>query len=331
MPMSTSLADSNADRLWVPLLTHYRLTTAAVEADPDRIGAHVAFIRPSVRQFLIAGSTGDGWEMSFETLLDLVRLTRRDLFQGTKLLFGALRPTTDGVIEWARRFEANLDQEGGVAGEYVGLAVCPPVDPQADQAAILAHFERVLEQTRSPIAIYQLPQVTGCSIEPDTMRVLARHPRVMMFKDTSGTDTVAAAGVTGATLLRGAEGDYLGSLAPAGSYDGWLLSTGNAFGAILRRILELHGRDEHAHALRLSKVLSVIVEMLFEEAASVPFGNAFSNANRAVDHLWAYGREWRLRPRPLTASGNELPDDLLVAAADLVGHFPALPERGYLS
>ena len=58
--MSTSRADP--DRLWVPLLTHYRRTAAAVEADPDRIGAHVAFIRPSVRQFLIAGSTGDGWD-----------------------------------------------------------------------------------------------------------------------------------------------------------------------------------------------------------------------------------------------------------------------------
>jgi 4-hydroxy-tetrahydrodipicolinate synthase len=326
--MSTSRADP--DRLWVPLLTHYRRTAAAVEADPDRIGAHVAFIRPSVRQFLIAGSTGDGWEMSFETLLDLVRLTRRDLFQGTRLLFGALRPTTDGVIEWARRFEANLDQEGGVAGDYVGLAVCPPVDPQADQAAILAHFERVLDETRSPIAVYQLPQVTGCSIEPDTMRVLARQPRVLMFKDTSGTDAVAAAGFTGATLLRGAEGDYLGSLALAGSYDGWLLSTGNALGTILRRILDRHGRDEHAQALRLSKALAILVEMLFAAAASVPFGNAFSNANRAVDHLWAHGREWPPRPPPLTASGNELPDDLLVAA-DLVGHFPALPERGYRS
>jgi 4-hydroxy-tetrahydrodipicolinate synthase len=328
--MSISLADSNADRLWVPLLTHYRRTAAAVEADPDRIGAHLAFIRPSVRQFLIAGSTGDGWEMSFETLLDLVRLTRRDLFQDTRLLYGALRPITDAVIAWARRFEAHLDQEGG-AGEYMGLAVCPPVDPQADQAAILAHFERVLDETRSPIAIYQLPQVTGCSIEPDTMRVLARQPRVLMFKDTSGTDAVAAAGITGATLVRGAEGDYLGSLAPAGAYDGWLLSSGNAFGTILRRILERHERGEHAQALRLSKVLSVIVEMLFEEAASVPFGNAFSNANRAVDHLWAYGREWPLRPPPLTASGHELSDDLLAAAADLVGHFPALPERGYRS
>jgi 4-hydroxy-tetrahydrodipicolinate synthase len=330
--MITSIAGSKTDRLWVPLLTHYCQTAGAVRADLERIGAHVAHIRPSVRQFLIGGSTGDGWEMSFEAFLDLVRLTRRrDLFDGTKLLFGALRPTTEGVIEWAQRLEANLEQEGEVAGEYVGLAVCPLVDPEANQATILTHYELILEKTHSPIAVYQLPQVTGCSIEPDTMRVLAKHPRVTMFKDTSGTDIVASAGITGVTMVRGAEGNYSTNLAPLGSYEGWLLSTGNAFGAILRRILELHEEDEHERALRVSNVLSVIVEMLFDEAATVPFGNPFSNANRAVDHLWATGREWHLKPPPLTVSGNELPRSLLTAAADIVGRFPALSRTGYLS
>jgi hypothetical protein len=75
----------------------------------------------------------------------------------------------------------------------------------------------------------------------------------------------------------------------------------------------------------------VIVEMLFEEAATLPFGNPFSNANRAVDHLWAYGRGWRQGPPPLTVSGNELPEHLLEATKNIIGHVPALPERGYLS
>jgi 4-hydroxy-tetrahydrodipicolinate synthase len=67
------IADSTTDRLWVPLLTHYCQTSGSVKADPERMGAHLAYIRPSVRQFLIAGSTGDGWEMNFETFLDLVQ------------------------------------------------------------------------------------------------------------------------------------------------------------------------------------------------------------------------------------------------------------------
>lgn len=321
-----------ADRLWVPLLSHYRQGEGGVTIDMERVAAHVGAIRPDVGQFLLAGSTGDGWEFGWDTMREIVDLSRRsDLFDGTRVLFGALRPTTDEVVAWAKAIEDDIRTHGCPAGSYEGLAVCPPVDPDADQATILEHYQRILAATESPIAVYQLPQVTGCSIEPDTMRLLAREDRVSMFKDTSGTDTIATAGVDGVLLVRGAEGGYVDALKPHGPYDGWLLSTGNAFGAPLRRMLELIERGEIDRAKRLSGIVTSVVEALFAEAANVPFGNPFSNANRAADHLWAYGSTWRDRDAPLTASGNRLPQELLEAAQDLIGLFPALPNRGYLT
>lgn len=329
--MPTSQHDTRADRLWVPLLTQYRRQGGAIEIDPDRTAAHLSFIRPWVGQFLLAGSTGDGWEMSLEQLLVLVRLTgRRDLFEGSRFLVGALRPTTEGVVEWARAIEGTLDEMKTTAGEFCGLAVCPPVDADASQADIVRHYERVLAETRSDIAIYQLPQVTHCSIEPETMRSLAADPRVTMFKDTSGADAVALSGFTGPLMVRGAEGGYVDNLKPSGLYDGWLLSTGNAFGSQLRRMIDLldAGREEEAKAV--SRVLTVVVNEMFAAAGKLPFGNPFSNANRAVDHLWAHGAGWADAPLPLTISGNEIPRDLLETASDIVGRFPTLPERGYL-
>ena len=334
--MSTSPQDPQNDRLWVPLLTQYRRPQnqqqgSTVEIDPDRTAAHLSFIRPWVRQFLLAGSTGDGWEMSLEQLLVLVRLTsRRDLFEGTRFLVGALRPTTEGVVEWARAIESTLDGMEAPAGEYCGLAVCPPVDANASQSDIIRHYERVLDATRSEIAVYQLPQVTHCSIEPDTMRTLVSNPRITMFKDTSGKDAVALSGFTGPRMVRGAEGDYVDMLQPTGLYQGWLLSTGNAFGSHLRRMLDLLEAGQREEAQAVSRVLTVVVNEMFAAAAKLPFGNPFSNANRAVDHLWAYGQGWTSAPAPLTISGNELPKELLEAASDIVGRFPALPERGYL-
>ena len=50
-----------SDPLWVPLLTQWRAAAQGVAVDPDRIAAHVRAIKPAVRQFLLAGSTGDGW------------------------------------------------------------------------------------------------------------------------------------------------------------------------------------------------------------------------------------------------------------------------------
>lgn len=322
-----------SDPLWVPLLTHWRRSGEGVAIDADRIASHVRAIKPSVRQFLLAGSTGDGWEISFDQVLQIARLSRRpDVFGGCRLLFGALRPTTEGVVEWARALEHNLAQEGAPAGEFVGFAVCPPVDPDATQHTILGHYEAVLAATTSPIAVYQLPQVTGCRIAARTMQQLAANPRVTMFKDTSGEDTVAAAGGLGrVALVRGAEGSYVEALKPEGPYDGWLLSTGNVFGALLRRMIELHHGGHGRRARQLSAVMTGLVEALFEAAQEVPFGNAFSNANRAADHLRAYGRSWREREAPLTASANALPLGLLETVEDILGHLPGVPERGYLS
>lgn len=321
------------DRLWVPALCHYRREGGRVVLDGPRTAAHLRAMQPAVRQFLLAGSTGDGWEMAMDELAALLRLTAdRATFEGTRFLIGILRPTTEAVVERARQVERLLGELKGQAGRFAGFAVCPPIDAGATQATIRAHYEAVLAATSCPIAAYQLPQITQCRIEAATLRALAADPRLGMFKDTSGEDTVAKAGrIEGVTFVRGAEGGYLEALAPTGPYDGWLLSTGNVFGGLLRAMLDLHARGEAESAQRLSNVMSELVAGLFAAAADLPFGNPFSNANRAADHLAAHGEAWRERPLPLTISGNELPPALLEAAATLLGHLPRVAGRGYLA
>ena len=89
------------------------------------------------------------------------------------------------------------------------------------------------------------------------MQQLATNSRIIMFKDTSGEDTVAQAGGLGDVLLvRGAEGGYVEALRPEGPYDGWLLSTGNVFGPLLRRISDLYKSREAGRARQLSAVMT---------------------------------------------------------------------------
>jgi dihydrodipicolinate synthase/N-acetylneuraminate lyase len=323
-----------SDPLWVPLLTHYR-QDGTIGIDQDRMAAHVDAIRPQVWQFLLGGSTGDGWEFDGRQFADLVCFARdRRAFQPhCRVLFGVLRRSTDEVVAWATALERMLADDGPPAAQFDGIAVCPPVDPAASQDDIFRHYERVIAATHCPIAVYQLPQVTGCTIAPEAMQQLAKNPRVTMFKDTSGEDTVAEAGATGdVVLVRGAEGGYAEALTPHGPYDGWLLSTANAFAPQFRRLLHLRAAGETAQAQQLSDRLSRLIEDLFKAAADVPFGNAFSNANRAADHLFAYGASWPSAPAPLTISGDRLPHDLLRAAADiLVKDLDGVPQHGYLA
>lgn len=317
------------DQLWVPLLTHY----TGGRVDGLRTLAHMRAIRPSVASVLIAGSTGDGWALDDRAFAELLTLVAdRETFDpGVSVLVGALRGSTAAVIDRIAH-AAEILKAADPTAAIAGVTVCPPIDPAAGQEAILAHYRAVLELSPWPVAVYQLPQVTGCAIAPETLAELARHPAVTMFKDSSGTDVVATAGADhgAVTLLRGAEGDYLQHLKPAGRYDGWLLSTGNAFAPVLRRVLDLRAQGAADVAERLSDTLGQGVRRLFEAAAPLPFANAFSNANRAADHILAYGAGWRSAPPPETLEGATLPFALLETAAEVVAATVGIPEQGYL-
>ncbi len=318
------VAALRSDPLWAPILTHY---DDGGSVDLGRMRAQIRSLSGSVTQFLLAGSTGDGWEIDDHALGSLAGLAE---VAGIKLLFGALRRTTDEVVRSARMLEAALADSAGNA-VIVGLTICPPVDPAASQDRILDHIARIRSETRLPLAVYQLPQVTGCAIEPSTMRRIAADPRVAMFKDTSGGDRITTAGAADPLVrLRGAEGGYAKALLPRGTYDGWLLSSGNAVPDLLRQVAELSRHGRIAEADVVSEKAERIVRQLFSAAEPLPFGNAFSNANRAADHIRAYGRAWRDAPAR-TASGNILPRSLLTTAYELFEAENLLPSKGYLA
>ena len=301
---------TGSDKLWVPVITHYREEGNAVALDGPRMFSHMSQIRSSARQYLIAGSTGDGWEMNHGMASDLVDFAFSQFARDVSVMFGALGQTTDEVILRAEFIQGQIERNNASAVNIVGLAVCPQVDPGAGQEDILMHYRAVLDATQLPIAVYELPQVTGCSIEPSTMQTLAADPRVIMCKDTSGLDRIAQAGVNGIVLVRGAEENYFEAMAD-GNYAGLLLSSGNNFSPTLRRILACLEADLPSEARALSDILSQVIRGAFSTAAALPFGNPFSNANKGIDHLLAHGRDWRRQELPLTISGQRLPEAFL--------------------
>ena len=328
-PMASRLADA----LFVPVLTHYKPGAAGV-VDPVRLLAHLRAIRPRVRQIMLAGSTGDGWELDdagFDALIDLAaspEVAELDL----SLIFGALRPTTESVIARLNRLEERLGKDAALAQRVTHAVVCPPVDAGASQDTILAHYDAVFAASSLPIAVYQLPQVTGCRITPETFSKLAESPRVTLFKDSSGEDTVADSGLDfgNVALVRGAEGGYLEALKPAGAYDGWLLSTGNVMGEPLRQLQTLKAENRPEDAAGLSARLSEAIGAIFAKAQSEGGANAFSNANRAMDHIAAHGQGWREATLPVKVDGDHLSATLVEAAADLAGKFLPVSGKGYL-
>ena len=319
------------DPLWVPVLTHYDHDT---NLDLERTISHWCHLRPNVRQYLVAGTTGDGWNMSDNTLMSWLNLLSDPIAVDTcdRVLIGAFAATTDAVIERAHRIEAHIN-EHPLAADFVGLTICTPVDAQADQRAIADHIRAILAATNSPVAVYQLPQVTGCEIAPETFAKLAQeNPRIMLFKDTSGTDRVVnqAQPVGTVHYLRGAEGNYHQHLKPQGLYDGYLLSTANGFAKQLRTIINAIEMGDTTQAGLLGTQLTQLVNVLFSDADDRQIANPFANVNRAVDHIFAYGRDWGDAALPMLANGRCLDREFLSGVTLRLKQAGLVIENNYL-
>ena len=337
---------SSFDPLWVPLLTHYE-EKPKLTLDRRRTSAHIKHLSDNVWQYLVAGTTGDGWEIPDDLLLDWISFIQDDEVFNEKhnILFGAFSQTTEGVIAKAGLIEEAIQQKP-LRANYVGLTICAPIAPNATQEEITTHFERIIEATISPLAIYQLPQIVKCEIAPKTLqRLTEKTGRIILVKDTSGEDIIANSKLPmkGTKLLRGAEGDYSEQISGNGNYDGLLLSTANCFQSDLRNIInklqdaelyEIEGNQNISlsalMAERDSIRLSTLVHSLFEVATSLPDGNAFSNINRAVDHIFCHGSDWESKNVKLV-SGNVLDKSFIAKVASMLNDANYNTGTGYMT
>ncbi len=328
-------------RLWCPLLTHY---TADGGIDRERTAAHIRHMRPFISSFLAPGSTGDGWEMSAEESLNLVELLLSESeTQGFKLMIGVLHTERGAAAAAVEKLLSYLGADSREAGNpnldqliqrnVCGFTVTPPKGAELSQGIIHKELE-LIARTGVPLALYQLPQVTENEMSPETFAdLVSRFPNIYLFKDTSGGDTIAVSGVdaAGVRMVRGAEGDYANWLKRNDGYYGFLLSTANCFARELREVVEaaLTGETEKSDAM--SARVAAVVSTVFDAAATLPFGNPFANANKAMDHHFAHGPERAAKiDAPMTHSGNRLPAELLETAADALTSQGLYPERGYV-
>lgn len=351
MTTSSSSAESRAKRLatlfpagvptlWCPLLTHYDDSGAI---DRARMAAHLRHLSPHVKGFLIPGSTGDGWEMDAAETRALLTIALDEIARlNLHLLVGVLKTNADEMrrtvldtLSWLKMRTGERDNDAALAKARVcGFTICPPRGKELSQGAIEAALASVLG-LGLPTALYQLPQITQNEISPELALGLARrYANFLFFKDTSGADHVASANqeLDGVFLVRGAEGDYARWLrASGGPYHGFLLSTANCFGRELHQIGSelIAGRPDAAS--ELSRRLTAVVNEAFRIVAGHPHGNAFANANKAIDHFFAHGPDAAKLPPPRLHAGSRLPVEFIRATGKLLSENGFMPKAGYVT
>jgi hypothetical protein len=258
-----------------------------------------------------------------------------------RVLIGVLKTDLPGMLQCLDATVSFLQRRAGVSSpeealprlNVVGFTVCPPKGGHLTQDEIAEALDRVAGRGL-PLALYQLPQVTGNEISPETVQALAtRHPGFYLFKDTSGRDCVAQSQLDfdGVFLVRGAEGHYARWPRSAGGpYDGFLLSTANVFARELDSVLCSLEQGRRRDAEMLAARLSRVIEGCFEMVGHFPAGNASPNANTVLDHLMAEGEAAVRREPPLLYRGVRLPAAFVESAAVLLRQNTLMPATGYL-
>jgi dihydrodipicolinate synthase/N-acetylneuraminate lyase len=332
-----TLFPTGIPRLWCPVLSHFQ---ADGSVDAERTATHLEAIAPYVRGIMVPGSTGEGWDMheaQIRELLTVVLRVAREL--DLRVLIGVLRKELDqmlavieGTVSWLCQ---ETNQASGMAAllaaNVVGFTVCPPAGSDLSADYLRDALGAVLELGH-PTALYQLPQVTQNEMAPRDVAALADHyPNFYLLKDTSGQDRVALSGtpMRGVFLVRGAEGQYHRWLRTAGGpYDGYLLSSANCFARELAQIMDLVTSDADA-AAQLSQRLELVIDYCFALVRDFPAANPFTNANKIIDHIMAFGDDAVSRTPPYLSNGQQLPTEFVQKAWEVLRQQQLLPHHGY--
>src|ERR687894_603785 len=146
---------------------------------------------------VVNGTTGEGPTTTDAEKAELVRAVVGAVGGRATVVAGA------GTYDTAH--SVHLAREAEKSGAH-GLLVVTPYYSRPPQSGLLAHFTAVADATDRPVMLYDIPPRSVVSIEVDTLRRLAEHPRIKGVKDAKG-DLLAGSRVLASTELAYYSGD----------------------------------------------------------------------------------------------------------------------------
>jgi 4-hydroxy-2-oxoglutarate aldolase len=271
------------------------LTTpfAGDEISTEKMQENVAkYNRTELAGYLVLGSTGESVLLTDDESERLVEAVVGAAAPGRKVLVGTARESTRATIE----FTARAARQGVAAA-----LVRPPsyYKSKMTREALKRHFLAVAEASRVPVIVYNMPQNTGISIEPQLVVDLAPHPNIVGLKESSGSLAFLA------EVVRGVPPDFhyfvgSGHVVYPGlemGASGAILAVANAAPETCTEIFRLFkaGRRDEARKLQLDLVP-------LNKAVTETFGIA--GLKCAQDLRGYYGGPARLPLLPIDEKGK---------------------------
>jgi len=169
------------------------------------------------------------------------------------------------------RTSVELTRRACAAGAHAILAVGPYYN-KPPQSGLIAHFAAMADASSVPVMIYNIPGRTAVNVLPETLAVLAGHPRIKAVKESSG-DLMQIAEVVArvpADFDVYSGDDHLALPTAAIGGCGVVSVASHVAGRDIRAMLDAFARSENEAAADLHLQLLPLIRALFAVTSPIP-------------------------------------------------------------
>src|SRR6266480_5256548 len=151
------------------------------ELDLDTYSQHISRLTEvGIRGYVVMGSNGEAVHLSSDERAQVIKAARQAAGPQAQIIAGCGEQATRATIrncEQAARNDADI------------ALILPPFyyKGRMDNAALIAHYRTVADNSPLPLLIYNMPGNTaGLDLNAATICTLAEHPNIIGVKDSAG-------------------------------------------------------------------------------------------------------------------------------------------------
>ena len=134
-------------------------------------------IKVGTDAIVVCGTTGEASTLSDIERISLVEFTVRKVDNKIPVIAGAGTNDTSKTMFLSKEFfYAGAD----------GLLIVTPYYNKTTQQGLINHYTMIADASDLPIIMYSVKSRTGLNIEPATVEILSKHPKICGIKEASG-------------------------------------------------------------------------------------------------------------------------------------------------
>ena len=231
-----------------------------------------------INALVAVGTTGESATLTPEERKAVIRFTVQKVNGRVPVIAGTGTNNTEHVLDFTR----SACGDGADA-----VLVVTPYYNKATQKGLVAHYTAVADASDKPVILYNVPSRTGCNLLPDTVNILADHPRIAAVKEASGNmaqvvEIIQKCGDR-IDVYSGEDGLVVPMLAMGGM--GCISVMSNVVPDIAVSMADKFFAGDIAGAAAVQCRLLPLVNLLFSEVNPIPAKAAVSAMGFGQEHL----------------------------------------------